>query len=337
MKTSTKKYPLLICMIISCAIVIASLFILGFFGMNLGTSLGGGSEFSVTMSQEADQTKYVTTVKQVVADSGLMVDSAFVEEKFVAGENNAEYTQRCLVVKIAKLDISDEVESKIQTALAEKLGINADSISAIDNITSVVKTKNVLFIGLAIGIIALCLFVMGWIRYDIFAAMSFILAYLHNIILYLSILILTRVQLNLISVGVMLILSIIMSAVLIQIYEKNRENTNMSSNEKLSATQLMMQSEKQSVKPYLFIGVAALVFALLLFLVPVASVRFTAINIIISLLVTAYTSLIIGPATYAALLEIKNYSQKATMSRNDTVNKAIKKKIKKNAKKSENA
>ena len=44
MKTA-KKYPLLISIIVSCVLVVASLFILGFFGINLGTSLAGGSQF----------------------------------------------------------------------------------------------------------------------------------------------------------------------------------------------------------------------------------------------------------------------------------------------------
>ena len=205
------------------------------------------------------------------------------------------------------------------------------------NITSVVKAKNVLFLGLAVGIIAVCLFVMGWIRYDIFAGLSFILAYLHNIIVYLSVLILTRVQLNLISLGAMMVLTLIMSAILIQIYEKNREETKLQTNEKLSATERMIVSEKQVIKPYIFIGASILIFAALLAFVPVNAVRFTSLNILIATIVTAYTALIVGPGAYSYLLQVSEYNKKAVLSRNDNVNEAIKKKIKKNISKKESS
>ena len=336
MKIKMKKYPLFVCMIISCVIIVASLFILGFFGLNLGTSLGGGSQLEITMADGVSSSEYSKITKNAIKENGYTVDSIIVQDKYEAGSNNTEFTKSKLVVKIAKLDISDEDEMKIRYALADCLNIDVSEISTIENITSVVKAKNVLFIGLAVGIIAICLFVMGWIRYDIFAGLSFILTYLHNIILYLSILILTRVQLNLISLSVMLVLTLVMSALLIQIYEKHKEESKAASNEKLTVSECMLMSEKQILKPYLFVGVAVLIFACLLLFVPVMRVTFTALNIIISLVVTAYTGLLVGPGVYASLLEIKDYNQKARLSRNENVNKAIKKKIKKNISKSEN-
>lgn len=335
MKTKVKKYPLLISLIVSCVLVVTSLFILGFFGMNLGTSLGGGSQMEIIISDDADANKCVEKIKKCFSVNDYTVDSAFVEDKFIAGENNTEMSKKVIVVKVAKSDISDKSEKYIRYAIADSLDIDINNISTLENITSVVKAKNVLFLGIAVGIIAVCLFVMGWIRYDIFAGLSFILSYLHNIILYLSLLILTRVQLNLISLGAMLVLTLIMSALLIQIYEKNREEKKLQTNEKLSATERMIASEKQVVKPYLFVGIAIVVFAALLVFVPVNAVRFTSLNILIATLVTAYTSFIVGPGSYSYLLEVSEFNKKAVLSRNDTVNKAIKKKIKKNTAKKE--
>ena len=68
---------------------------------------------------------------------------------------------------------------------------------------------------------------------------------------------------------------------------------------------------------------------IVILIVPVASVRFTAINILIALVVTVYTSMIIGPGVYASLLEMREMNRKAVLSRNDTVNKEIKKKVRK--------
>ena len=334
MKTNVKKYPLLISAIVSCVIVVASLFILGFFGMKLGTSLGGGSQFEITLAGDVNTKEYVSAVKEVVSENGYTVDTAFVEDKFKAGESNLEFTDKCLVIKIADKDISDDAELQIRTAIAEKLSISVEKVSAIENITSVIKAKNVLFLGLALGIIIVCLFVCAWLRYDIFAGLSFILANLHNIILFLSIMILSRIQLNMISLISAVVLTLIMSSVLVVVYEKYREQANLQTNDKMTVSERMVASQKATMMPFAIIAGVALVFACLLFFVPVTMVRFAALGTIIALLVTTYTTLVIGPGSYASLLELKNDYLMAVLSRNDTVNKEIKKKIK-NAKKAE--
>lgn len=336
MKTNLKKYPLLVCLIISCVIVVTSLFILGFFGMNLGTNIAGGSQFDIKLENGTDTVDAIAKVKSAVRKNGYVVDSSFVEDRIVETEENTKFTEKSLVIKIAKKDISDEKKQAIIDSVAEKLNISKSSISSIENITSSIKTKNVLFIGLAIGIIAICLFVMGWVRYNIFAGLSFILAYLHNIILYLSVLILTRVQLNLTSLTVAVLLTLVMSCLLIAIYEKNREINMLRNEEKMTISEKMWKSEKLVSRPFIIVAGAVLAFALLLFFVPVASVRLTALNIIFAIIVTAYTGLLIGPGTYASLMEIKDYNEKAVLSRNENINKAIKKKVIKNTAKAKN-
>lgn len=334
MKTA-KKYPLLISIIVSCVLVVASLFILGFFGINLGTSLAGGSQFEITLSNDADTKEYTAKIKEVVSNKGYIVDSAFVEDKYKAGDEDLEFTDRCLVVSIASKNISDADKKDIRTALAEKLEIDVEDISAIEKTTSALKAKSVLFLGIAVAIIVVCLFAFGWLRYSIFAGLSFILAYLHNIILFLSMIILTRVQLNLISLASIVVLTLVMTAVLIVIYEKYREQSRLKTAEKQTIAERMIACEKTAVKPFGIIAGAIVVFALMMLFVPVAMVRFASLGMIIALLVTAYTTLVIGPASYVALLEIRNDYLKAIVSRNDTVNKEIQKKIKTASKKAE--
>ena len=329
MKTKIKKFPLLISLIVSCAIVVASIFVLAFAGMNIGTSLAGGSQFEIALKNEDKTKEYTAEIKDILKDNGCTLDYAFVETKYGADQENADYTSTCLVVNITEKNISDSKEAKIIDQISAKLGIDADYISSIENITSSVKAKSILFVGLAVGIIAVCLFVFAWIRYNIFAGLSFILAILHNVILYLSLLIVTRVQLNLASIAIAIVLTLIMSAVLIAIYEKHREVSRLHIAEKETISETMIKAVKTQATPFVIVAVVVLVFALLMFFIPVTSVMLSAIAIIIALLVSVYTTTIVGPGAYAGLLEAKSYSEKAVLSRNDTVNKTIQKKIKK--------
>lgn len=332
MNIKTKKYPLLITTIISCVIVIASLFILGFFGMKLGTSLGGGSQFQIAINDETKAKEYTNIVKDVLADNKIEVDSVFVQDKFVAGENKGEFTTKCLVVKTTAEDVSATVQSKIKTELASKLSVTEGSITSLENITSSVSSKDVLFIGLALGIILVLLFVFAWLRYNIFAGLTFIVAYLHNLILYLSILILTRVELSLLSLVLAIALTLLMSVVLVHVLEKYREQEKLHIDDKLTITERLISVQKQALKPFVFVIGAVLVFALLMFIVPVRSVVFAAINLIIALAVTCYTAILVAPAVFAALSESREARRKAVLSRNDNVNKLIIKKKAKQAK-----
>lgn len=324
-----KRYPLLVSMIVSAVLIVASLFILGFFGMRLGTTLAGGSQFEITLNDNANTSSYVSQIKQIVSANGEYVDSTFVEDKFVAGDEEGTLTQRCLVVKVSGTEISDQTKEKIISQIAEKLKIDRSTISDIEVVISSIEGKSVLFVGIAIAIIAVALFVFGWVRYNIFAGLTFIIAILHNIILYLSLLILTRVELGLMSLSVALIMTVLMTTVMIHIFEKFREETKLHISDKLTLQEKMFSCEKQVVKPYLFIVVGLSLLSLLLLFVPVSSVKLTALGIFIAILVSAYTALVVAPAICVNLLEVRDIRRAAVLSRNGEVNKEIQKKIKK--------
>lgn len=334
MKLKMKKYPLFISAIASCAVIIASLFILAFFGLKVGTSLGGGSQFSVNVENGASAKKYISEIKEVLSDNGLSFDSSIVDDNYEATEVEGEYTKQVVVIKISNSEVKDSVEKKVVSEIAQKLEISESYISSIDDITASTTGKNVLNLGIAIGIIAIALFVFAWIRYDLFAGLSFIVAFLHNIILYLALTILTRLELNLTSLTVLFIITLVMSLVLIAIYEKYRRESRLHISDKLTIPERMISCEKQAIKPFVIVAAAALIAVVFMLFVPVTVVKFTALNIFVSLLVSAYTALLIGPASYVALLEVRDVRLKAVLSRNDTVNKVIKKKIK-NSKKAQ--
>ncbi len=333
MKFMQKKYPLLVSTIVSCVIIVVSLFILGFFGLKLSVSLGGGSRMEVNLEQNAIVKEAKDKVGEVLSKHHISIDSSFVEDKYVAGaDDETEYLRKCLVIQVAKKGISAEEKAEIKSEIAQALGTNPAYVSEMQEITSSVTAKEVLFVALAVGIIAICFFIFAWIRYNVFAGISFVLSFLHNIILFLSLIILTRVQLSVISLIIVLIMTLVMSIVLVNIYEKFKETSKLSSSDKIPVSELMLSSEKQVVMPYAIILATALLCSLMLLIVPANMVKIASVSGIYACVITAYTSLIIGPASYAAVLEIRDMNQKAQLSRNDTVNKTIQKKIKKNSK-----
>lgn len=331
----TKKYPLLISAIISFVIIVASLFVLGFAGMNLGTSLGGGSEFEVNVASGASAKDYVSKIKAEIKKNGYTFDSSAVEDNYVAIDDEGNYTTQTIVVKITQNNLTDEQKSALVKNIATALSIDESYVTLPQNIIAEETSKSVLSLGIAIGVVAVALFVFAWIRYDVFAGLSFIIAFLHNIILYLSLTIITRLPLSLFALTMVFIFTIIMSVVLIHIYENYRKESRLHIADKLTVAERMIACEKQAIKPFAFIAVASIVaFAFMIF-VPLSAVKFMALAILMAVVVTAYTSLLVGPECYVALLDIRETRLKAILSRNDTVNKAIKKKIKNSKKEAE--
>ena len=328
MKQTNKKYPLLVSMIISFAIIIASLFVLGFAGMNMGTSLGGGSQFEVNVPNGVSTKEYVSNIKEALKENGYTFDSSAVEDKYVAIDDEGNFTKQVVIVKISQKDLTDEQKSALVKNIAEALSIDESYVSAPENILAQTTGKNVLSLGLAIGIVAIALFVFAWIRYDVFAGLSFIIAFLHNIILYLSLTIVTRLELTLFALTMVFIFTLVMSIILIHIYENYRKESRLHISDKLTVAERMIASEKQGVKPFAIIAIASIVAAVFMLFVPLGAVKFMALAILLALVVTGYTALLIGPASYVALLDIRETRRNAVLSRNDTVNKVIKKKIK---------
>lgn len=326
-KLTMKKYPLLISLIISCVIVIGSIFVLAFCGLRLSPSLGGGSQFEVIVSDKLDTKTGVQKIKDVLDDKKMQYVSYTIEDNVNAGETATDFSQRRIIVKVLASDVSDEKELEIRTAVSEKLEISIDNISSIENIVSSIKSKDILLLGLGIGIIAICVFIFGLFRYNVFAGLAFLLAILHNLILFLSLVILTRLPLGLVSIAAVVILTLVMLAIMINIFEKYKIESEMHLAEKETPTSRLLKVEGKAIKPYIFVLGAVLIFSLMLLFVPVTDVTYSLVSIQLALLVTCYSTLLIGPGVFATFMDISNANLNARLSRNDTVNKAIKKKI----------
>lgn len=331
-KLTIKKYPLLISLIVSCVIVVGSIFVLAFCGLRLSPSLGGGSQFEVIISDKANEKSCVQRIKDTLKDEKIQYASFTIEDNVDAGETATEFSQRRIIVKIFASDVSDEKELKIREAVSESTGVSVDKISSIENIISSIKSTDILLLGLGIGIIAICIFLFGMFRYNVFAGLAFLLAILHNLILFLSLVILTRLPLGLVSIAAIVVLSLVMLAVMVNIFEKYKIESEMHLAEKETPTSRLLKVEGKAVKPYIFVVGAVLIFSLLLLLVPVMDVTYSLVSIQLALIVTCYSTLLIGPGVFASFMDISHASANARLSRNDTINKEIKKKIAKSKK-----
>ncbi len=333
-KFNLKKYPLLICLIVSAVIIVGSLFVIGFAGLKFDTTIVGGSQVEIVLPNGADAQDYSNSARVVCKHHSLSLYHTAIEDKFVAGETNGEYTTRVLVLTFADKNVSEETQKAYRDELAAKLGFeNANQISNFKAVTNMVEGRNMWLVILAIGIIVVCLFVFALIRYDLMAALSLLLAYIHSVMLFFALCGLTRVPLGLTSLASMVVLNIIMSAAIIAIFEDYRKLARLHIESKDTTAQKLMQAQKSSLMPYGIIAAIAMLAALLLLISPSFMVRLAAIAIIYVLIACAYTATLVTPGIYAYLTDMTKARVEAKLSRNETKNKVLKKKVAKNTKK----
>ena len=137
-----KKYPFLVSLIISFVIVVASFFVVAFCGLKLNTSLGGGSQFEICISDDTNEKVAIQIVKDVLDENNISYDAFTIEDKANAGSVAGEISQRYIIVNIIATNVSDETELKVRTDIASKLYISLDHVSEIDNIISSIKSNN---------------------------------------------------------------------------------------------------------------------------------------------------------------------------------------------------
>ena len=85
MKKQLKKYPFLPSLIISFVIVVASIFVVAFCGLKLNPSLGGGSQFEISISDQANAKTDVQGIKNILKKNNVSYDSFTVEDKAKEG------------------------------------------------------------------------------------------------------------------------------------------------------------------------------------------------------------------------------------------------------------
>ena len=334
MKCNFKKYPLLVCLIVSAVIIVASLFVTGFAGLKFDSTIVGGSQVEVVLPDDANTQDYANDARIICQQTGLSLYGVIVEDKYTAGAENGEYTKRVMILTFAEREVSEEKQLEYRKELAEKLGFaDIQNISEFRQVTNMVESKNIWFVVLSLVVVMACGFVFAWIRYDILAAISFALAYLHNIMICFAVSAICRLPIGLTALSIMVVLTFIMSAVVVHIFEEYRKVAKLHIDDNQTTAERMINSEKKILMPYVVIAGTVVIVSLMLLLSPAFMVRLAAISILACLIVCAYTAILVVPGLYAYLIDLRNSIQKANLSRNDTKNKTIKKKIAK-AKKS---
>lgn len=313
------KYALLF----STTVVLLGLLFVIFFGFNTSYEFGGYYEINIDYQNVADTNDYIEGTQDILKEYGYKING-----NATVGDKSYLYNL-CIRYKSDSDVNASQIESDIQT----KFGLSDEFVS-VDKISNTYALSTVLSMLWPILIMVVLLFLFGWLRRNIFYALSLGSIVLSSTLLQLSIIAITRTRLSVATIGIMAITTIIAVVVFVYYTSQMFERKNSHEGEKEEYPQLFSSVIADSlftIKLPALIGLAA-------FLGLVLTFNSTLVNVglsgIICLLVATFASIFIGGNVYLSALTSESSKIKSVMSRNKKANTEQEKTEKKSRKKS---
>lgn len=309
-----KKSFLGLYLIISFVLIIAAVVVSLTAGINLGIDVGGGTQFEVVVTPNEGEevtNKFVqeqeSIIKDVLKDNGLRAEQIFVQDKD---------SHVFVVVRVANDNITNRAE--LVSDLASSLEIEEDNISDFSIISGSLTKKTVIWASVAIICVLLLVFIAGWIRYNIMSGLTLTFGLLHALMINVALHILTRLPLTFASIIIMLCSVVLMLFALIFVLEKIRELKKSRSSEGMEISELVGTAKKRTLLPLVCLVAMIFVMAIIFVFIPVSHVQLSACSIIVCLASIAYTYYFVATNLHEKLLEIKEATERAKLSRDNS-------------------
>lgn len=300
----SKKSLLWLYAVISLVIIVTAVVVSLTAGMSIGTDVGGGIQVEVKLSADSNIKDSVADFKDVLAENGYTAEKVFAEDKYV---------DQYVVAKISKKDIANQDQFK--TSIATKLGVSAEDVTILE-FDGTVTNKAVIWTSVGIVCMLLALFVFGWIRYGVVSGLTLTVAPLHSLLMAISLLTLTRLPITMAVIVEVLACVVLVAFATTLLLEKIRENKKMKHNQSLSQEAIVDLSNKETIKPLIFVSALVLIISLVLVFVPVRLVVFSALSLIICLAVAIFSYYYLAITMQSVMLTMEQATQKARLSRN---------------------
>ena len=313
------KYAMLFC----TTIILLGLLFAIFFGFNTSYEFGGYYEINIDYQNISDTNDYIEGTKEVLKEYGYNIN-----ESATVGDKSYLYNL-CIRYK----SDSDINASKIEADIESKFGLGEEFVS-VDKISNTYALSTILSLIWPAVILILLLMLYGWLRRNLFYALSMGSIVLSSILLQLSVISITRIKLSVATIGIMTITTIVATVVFTYYTSQMFERKNSHEGEKEDYPTLFSTVISESlftVQIPALVGLAVFIGLILTFNTTLIGVGLSGI---VCLLVATFASIFIGGNVYLAALTSESGKIKSVMSRNK--NKSEQEKVEKKSRKKSN-
>ena len=283
-----------ICIIISCAIIVAGFVGMGVYKSSSGNVLNfsleflGGTQTTVEFEEnytieEIDE-EIVPLIEEITGDSNVQTQK--VEDS----------TQ--VIFKTRTLELEEREE--FNTLMEENYGVDEESITS-TNISSTISSEMRSDAVLAVVVAAICMLIYIWIRFrDIRFASSAVIMLIHDVLVVLAFYALSKTSVGTTFIACMLTLVGYSINATIVIFDRIREHlktAKLKSDEELA--EIVNLSITETLSRSINTSLTTFIMVLVLFIVGVSSIREFALPLMVGVICGGYSSVCItGPLYY---------------------------------------
>lgn len=308
------KILLPIYLILSLIIIISTVVVSLTAGINLGIDFVGGKQIEVQVPEGTNASSYENKIEDVLNEFDLSINTSFEEDK---------YTDTYFIVKINSQEMTAEEKTAIREAIIQKLELPAEYVSEVFDISGSATQKTVISVAFAILGILVVMFIAGWIRYGIMNGLSILFAGLHNLILSLAVILLTRVELTISSCVAVFVASIMSMFIFCYIQEKAREGMLSRQNKELSNREIFMGAIKSSLVVICIISAMLFIFSISSLFIAANFIKLFGVALLECIIVALY-SVLISTELASYLSDVQSIRDKQKLSKNVTTKKKTK-------------
>lgn len=301
--------------LISLCIILIAVVVVSIFNFNLGIDFTGGKIVDIKIGSELNKKENYREVQS-------QIETIFNSEGFKIKSIQLESTSEdaTVVVKFVytnKINSTNEQTKleNLQSKLTNELTLNSieltPNVSEIKTFSKILTSTNVILaVSMILGTLALIIIYLA-IRFKLVSALTILSIAIHDVLLMLSIVCLTRIEINtgiLVSVVVTLILSLISSVVM---FDKLKENKARELYKDLSSESLANLTIVETFKRISIIMLLVLVIGILMLAIGTNPIRILSLPLIIAVVITYYSSIMLKLPLWSKMIKYsKNKKEK---------------------------
>ncbi|MDD3242678.1 MAG: protein translocase subunit SecF [Eubacteriales bacterium] len=294
MKIKVMKHAVLLCGI-SVVLLLAGLLVLVFKGFNLGIDFTGGSILNITFDESFELNK----VEDVFKASGMNVgDYQFS----LSGDNQ-------VVLRYQDKDADPEEQNTKRTAFIDALQevyptADQGSLDRVGAVAGAELRKNA-FTAVAVACVLMLLYI--WIRFEFLSGLTAVIALLHDVMMMVAVMAVTRTQVDSTFIAAMLTIVGYSINNTIIIFDRVRENKRRS--RRMSNEELVDESINSCLSRTINTTVTTLFTVLALYIFGVTSIKIFTLPLLVGIVSGLYSSLFIAGPVWVWLHRIGKHGK----------------------------
>ena len=278
------KYALTI---MAFAVVLGAVFVIGF-GFNASAEFGGVYELTIDCFDETKIADNIETAEEILAEYGYKKSEVIIEDRSICDTVVIRYQSKSAVNAL-----------KVEADVTNELGLN-ENLVTVSALSLSSATSVALKLLLAFGVVAVGMFVYLLIRMDWKKALTVLVGLATSTLISIALCAITRIQISLISLGIIFLISVLSGVLLTMIFSKIDSISRYQENEKSyieNYLDLIMANKFRALIPS---ALVLLIFICLIFTFKKALV-FVGLGGLLALIVSAFITLVFAPNFYLVL------------------------------------